>query len=891
MDRRYEQFCLAHPLFYETLDRGKTDKGIFEISKRPLPPGWKPGQIGEWQSCLPPGDQIPPQGWKIHVSACPDNAGDVITQVWDYCVPRGIAFKFVPSRLAVHLRNAKYAPRGHSGKVVTIYPVDEAQLELILKELDELLGGQPGPYILSDLRYGAGPLYVRYGGFTKRFCVDSHGEMVHAIENTAGELVPDTRSPVFSVPEWVTLPDFLAPHLAARNATTMAGLPYRIDKALHFSNGGGVYQATDERTGEQVVLKEARPHAGLGGDGSDSVARLRREHEVLTRLSGLGIAPEPRGFFEVGGHHFLAQEFIEGSSLNSFYAKRHPLLGEHVDAAETASFTGWALHICADTERAVAKAHERGVILNDLHMFNIMVRPDDTVALIDFEAATYPEEGRRPTIGNPGFMAPRDRTGFAIDAYSLACLRLAVFMPLTTLFTLHRAKAAHLAEVIAAHFPVPASFLRDAVREITRTPGTGTGTSDSEAPVPAVSPAYELLETRTPDWDRLKAAVVTAITASATPDRDDRLFPGDIAQFSGPGGGLGLAHGAAGVLYALSEAAGTRLPEHEAWLLARTASPVQGTPLGLLDGLVGIAWVLARLGHTEHAQRLAQICLSDRWERLGDDLSSGLPGFSLALLGLSESCGDPGLLDAVLKSGDLVAERVARRAGGKDAEAGVGLLRGGSGQALLMIRLYERTGDPAYLDVAGTALQTDLARCTTDRQGALQVDQGWRLMPYINDGSVGIGMVLRLYLAHRGNEKFAEAVTSISRAARSNFYAQAGLFNGRAGMLPYLAGQHSGARPADDPVIAAHIRRLAWHAIPYSGGLAFVGDQLYRLSMDLATGTAGVLLGLAAALSPDGAALPFLGPAAARPAPAAGSRPPTIVPGRPSQGFAETSQG
>src|SRR5260370_33084751 len=47
--------------------------------------------------------------------------------------------------------NAKYAPRGSSGKAVTIYPSDEGACERILAELDERLDGAPGPYTLSDL--------------------------------------------------------------------------------------------------------------------------------------------------------------------------------------------------------------------------------------------------------------------------------------------------------------------------------------------------------------------------------------------------------------------------------------------------------------------------------------------------------------------------------------------------------------------------------------------------------------------------------------------------------------------------------------------------------------------------------------------------------------------
>ena len=81
----------------------------------------------------------------------------------------------------------------------------------------------------------------------------------------------------------------------------------------------------------------------------------------------------------------------------------------------------------------------------------------------------------------------------------------------------------------------------------------------------------------------LSGALVGAIRASATPSRDDRLFPGDIEQFTAPGGGLGIAHGAAGVLFALSEAAGVRVPEYEEWLIERAANPVQGSRLGLYE--------------------------------------------------------------------------------------------------------------------------------------------------------------------------------------------------------------------------------------------------------------------------------------------------------------------
>jgi tRNA A-37 threonylcarbamoyl transferase component Bud32 len=862
MDKRYEQYCLASPYFYDSPYRGHTlAEGFgraltegFPVSRQPLPAGWRRERLGDWLINIPPGTPIPPQGWKIHVSACLDNVDEILTTVWQYCVPGEISFKFLSSRLAVFMRNAKYASRGASGKAVTIYPPDEASCERILRELDEVLGGAPGPYILSDLRYGDGPLYVRYGGFTERYCLGLRGELVPAIETAAGELVPDLRSPVFTVPPWVPLPGFLVPHLAARNSMTITGLPYDIEHPLHFSNGGGVYVGVDKRTGERVILKEARPHAGLAADASDAVARLRREHDMLQRLSGLGLVPEVRGYFEIGEHHFLVEELIEGQPLNSCYADRYPLTAAESDPATIAAYTTWALRICAEVERAADALHERGVIFNDMHMFNIMIRPDDTVAIIDFEAASHISEGRRRTVGNPGFAAPRDRAGFDIDAYSTACIRLAMFMPLTTLFALDRSKAAQVAAVIAEHFPVPAEFLDQAVREIAgraRTTRPAKGAADGET---TARSEYECFyDGGDQAWSQLRAALTGAIRSSATPSRDDRLFPGDIEQFAAPGAGLAIAHGAAGVLYALSEAAGVRVPEYEEWLIARAANPVEGSRLGLYDGLAGVAWTLSRLGHADAALRAAEVCLGDRWERLGSDLYGGLAGFSLTMLDLGDSDAEPSLVDAGLKAAEIVADRPLGR--GNDRDRAAGLLRGASGQALLFVRLYERTADPAYLDAAEAAIAADLDRCVTDRKGSLQVDDGWRVLPYVGAGSAGIGMVIDRFGEHRPTAACVEAAAKIRIAAQSAFYAQAGLFNGRAGMILYLAGHNQRGKH-----VVAQVRRLAWHAVRHAGGLAFPGDMLLRLSMDLGTGTAGVLLGLAAALAPEGAAMPFLGP-------------------------------
>lgn len=865
MDSRYEAFCMASPLFYEALRSVGTAGASFATAERELPAGWRREEQDDWLVFLPEDLDVPLQGWKIHISACLDNADRILDTVWGYCVQQGVEFKFLRSSPALWLRSSKYAPRGYSGKLVTIYPRDEAACERVLEELGELLRGEPGPYILSDLRWGEGPLYVRYGGFAARYCVTGSGQVTLAIADDTGTLVPDRRDPVFYVPPWVRVPDFLAPHLAARNAVTVADLPYAIERVLHFSNGGGVYLSRDTRTDEQVVLKEGRPHAGLDSTGADAVARVNREHEMLRHLAGVPSVPKVFDVFDVGDHRFLAMEFVDGRPLQRALVRRYPLIDVGAGPEDYADYTAWALDIFRQVEEALDGMHERGVVYGDLHLFNIMVRPDGTVALLDFEVASHVADNQRPGLGNQGFAAPSGTTGLAADRYALACLRLALFLPMTQLLWLSRVKVHHLAEVIAEHFPVPEPFLADAVRVIAPPP----------PPLPEAPVAPPRL-TLDDDWPDLRARLERAILASATPDREDRLFPGDIEQFRL--NGLGLAYGAAGVLHALSVTGAPRRPDLEEWLLQRVKKPPHGTMLGLYDGLHGVAYTLEHLGYRQQALDLLEMCLSDDWLSLGQDLMGGLAGIGLNLAHFAERTGDTAFRAAALRAAETVGERlgtvdsVPETSGLDNPHAG--LFRGSSGPALLLMRAYDDTGDTAFLDLAAVALRQDLRRCRTRDNGVMEVDEGWRTMPYLAVGSVGIGVALDQYLSRRPDDQFTEAAEAIRRAAQAKMYVQSGLFAGRAGILLYLAGRT--AHPQRDPEVTDQLRRLAWHALPYADGVAFPGDQLLRLSMDVATGTAGVLLALGAALHDTPVHLPLITPAVA-------SRPRVPVPPRHGQ--------
>ncbi|MBB5114064.1 class III lanthionine synthetase LanKC [Micromonospora echinospora] len=847
-------FLIADPVHVDSPAHVADTASRFPLADQTPPDGWRVAEHGGWIMWHPPQAQLPQQGWKVHVSVNLDDAADALDLVREHCVRHRVAFKFQRSRRLALVNNEKYAHRAGSGKLAALYPADDTALRRILDDLGAQLAGYRGPYVLSDLRWHDGPLYLRYGGFAELWCVDGD-QPVPAVTRPDGTLVPDRREPVFTVPDWAPVPDFVAEHIAAVDAQTDDEPPYRIEEALHHSNAGGVYRATDLRDGRTVVLREARPHAGLDGAGTDALTRLRREETMLRRLAGLDCVPQLLDRLTWWEHQFLVEEHIEGDTLQHHLAMRHPLIHPDPTHQDLTDYTTWALDVIDQVEAALAQVHARGVVFGDLHTANVMIRPDGRVVLVDFEQAYLTDEDFTPSLGDPGFATPRIRRGPAVDTYALACLRLAVFVPLTPLAALCDEKFDDLLTV-ARRFPLPPGYL-DRIRDDLHT-----------ALNPPTSAPDRRRVTRYPwpaDQRRLIESLAAGIRATATPHRTDRLFPGDPGQF--PHGGATLAHGAAGVIWALVNT-GVDYPERDEHLdwLTRAARRLPTAHLGLYDGLAGIAALLDRTGRHDDAGELLDRCRTGLHHRYGPGLHSGLAGIGLALL----RPGRPAPDDAL-----HIGDRLARTLTGDTKQpvpepARPGLLHGWSGPAIFLTRLHEATGDPAWLRAARTALRRDLQHTVRDDNGNLHVRDGARRLFYLDEGSAGIAVAAHTLLRHGERQWLRDVVTTVRRTIDVEFVLLPGLFHGRAGLLattalltdgPPRTTPHGPVGLVRDDAphhTPAHLARLAWHAYALDGRLAFPGDTLLRISTDLAAGGAGILSAIHAALHHTAVTLPFL---------------------------------
>lgn len=386
------------------------------------PSGWEMTDDGVWcrVTCASAGERV--QGWKLHVSATALSAPHVLHRAARVLVSDGCSFKYARTvELADEMTSASY-DRAQCGKFLTAYPADDDQLRRLAERLDLATAGLPGPAILSDRPLRPGSLvHYRYGAFTGVPVLNDDGCFEARLREPGGAAVADARKPWFCPPAWTSTP---FPGPAARSRTASAApAPVLLDErfvvkeAVRHSARGGVYRALDERTGAEVVVKQARAHVGGHVTGDDARVLLRREAAMLTALGGL--CPEVVHQFEKDGHAFLVMEYVAGRTLAAWVRERCADLGPGVDAEE-------ALPLASRLTALLAEVHRRGYVYQDFSPNNIMVGDDGRLRLVDPEwaapAGTWTHRAFTPGFGAPEQRGPRrwgPVHGPAVDLYAL----------------------------------------------------------------------------------------------------------------------------------------------------------------------------------------------------------------------------------------------------------------------------------------------------------------------------------------------------------------------------------------------------------------------------------------------------------------------------------------
>ena len=152
----------------------------------------------------------------------------------------------------------------------------------------------------------------------------------------------------------------------------MVGGRYRLDAPIGRGGMASVWRALDTKLDRPVAVK--RLHARLQDD-PELEERFRREAQVVARLDHPNLVRLLDGGEEEDGSPYLVFELVEGEDLKEIVRTRGPLP------------PGQAARLCAQVARALAYAHQRGVVHRDIKSRNVLVTGEGDAKLTDFGIA------------------------------------------------------------------------------------------------------------------------------------------------------------------------------------------------------------------------------------------------------------------------------------------------------------------------------------------------------------------------------------------------------------------------------------------------------------------------------------------------------------------------
>ena len=189
------------------------------------------------------------------------------------------------------------------------------------------------------------------------------------------------------------------------------GERYRLQLRIAIGGMGEVWQAEDELILRQVAIKILKEEY-LSDPAF--LERFRTEARSAALVEHVGIA-NIYDYGEDTGSAFLVMELVPGESMSRLLERDKRLPEAQV------------LDIVAQTSRALAAAHARGLVHRDIKPGNLLITPDGKVKITDFGIARVgdqvPLTKTGQVMGTVQYLAPEQATGKtstgATDLYSL----------------------------------------------------------------------------------------------------------------------------------------------------------------------------------------------------------------------------------------------------------------------------------------------------------------------------------------------------------------------------------------------------------------------------------------------------------------------------------------
>lgn len=196
---------------------------------------------------------------------------------------------------------------------------------------------------------------------------------------------------------------------------------YKIEKQIAFGGLSAIYLARNKAS-ERIVLKEAVvPDGGNEELKEQSYNLLKREAEMLARLSHEQIAKVFDHFID-NQRHYIVVEYLSGSDLRRLVKENGP--------QPQAMVVEWGLQMAQML--AYLHSQKEAILHRDFTPDNMILKTDGTIAIIDFGAANFFLGTATGTmIGKQAYIAPEQLRGKASPQSDLYALGGSLFFLLT----------------------------------------------------------------------------------------------------------------------------------------------------------------------------------------------------------------------------------------------------------------------------------------------------------------------------------------------------------------------------------------------------------------------------------------------------------------------------
>jgi len=341
--------------------------------------------------------------------------------------------------------------------------------------------------------------------------------------------------------------------------------------------------------------------------------------------------------------------------------------------------------------------------------------------------------------------------------------------------------------------------------------------------------------------DRLVEDLASGVEGASTPERSDRLFPGDPGQ-ANP---LEVAHGALGVLHAFLSM-GRPIPDILVeWTLRRELSPSRYPP-GLYLGLSGIAWVFQELVFDSMARVAMRMAASHPLLYKESSVEYGVAGYGLACLWFFHQTGDEYYKKEAIAVGRYLMVSESRDPGTaawRNTGRMLGYAQGGSGISLSFLYLYIVADDEEFAVFGKTILEGEASEAIGHRNGfgSLPENPSGIIEPYWRFGSAGLITSMSRYVRVFTDETHVYTAKRFLPDLQRKYTLFPGVVVGMDGIINALLDTEEMMGNVEAKIDAFGLAdTISLYGIRQKGGGKLVpGDWLFRYSADYATGATG----------------------------------------------------